>query len=53
MIHKVVSRRDPTFPFKPYWACICGHRLKSSTMSYELYREFARHQEEQNGQQDG
>lgn len=42
-MHWIISRREHVYPFKPYWACICGTRMKSNVMGNELYREFAAH----------
>lgn len=46
--HYVIARREHVYPFRPYWSCICGHRLQANYMGPALYREFARHDEEKN-----
>lgn len=46
-MHKIISKRDSSYPFKPYWACTCGVRMQSEVMGHELYREFAKHVEKE------
>lgn len=44
--HKVVTVRDNSYPFKPFWMCVCGTRLKAAFMGSPLYREFNQHKME-------
>lgn len=47
--HRVVAKRDSSYPFEPHWECICGYLFKSSVMGYPLFREFKTHKGEANG----
>ena len=43
--HKVVTRRDNAYPFRPFWMCVCGTRLEATYMGHALYKEFQAHKE--------
>lgn len=44
--HRVVTRRESKYPFKPYWVCICGYRFRAPYMGSPLYKELAQHEED-------
>lgn len=44
--HLVIARRDPNYPFRPFWACVCGPRFAATVMGPALYKEFQAHAEE-------
>lgn len=48
MNHRVVVRRERTYPFKAHWGCICGAEFNASYMGRPLYEEFGKHLREVN-----